>query len=57
MGKLWSAYKQLLRAEALFGLGFFGGCLYTGLVVAIGHIAVTGWHIAGFLAGLGRLHP
>jgi hypothetical protein len=40
MSKLWSAYKQLLRAEALFGLGFFAGCFF-----------------AGFLTGLGRLHP
>lgn len=37
MRKLWSGYRQLLRVEALIGIGFFAGCFWTGLLVGLGH--------------------
>lgn len=38
MNHLLTAYKQVLRVEILFGLGFFAGCFFTGLMVGLGHI-------------------
>jgi hypothetical protein len=38
MTRFLTAYKQLLRAEALIAVGFFAGCLYVGLIVGLGRI-------------------
>ena len=38
MKALWAAYRKVLRVEILFGLGFFAGCFFTGLMVGIGKI-------------------
>jgi hypothetical protein len=38
MTRFLTAYKQLLRAEALIAVGFFGGCFFTGFLIGLGRI-------------------